>query len=355
MNAIGQKIKACRRERDLTQEQLAELLGVTYQAVSKWERGSASPDLSLIAPLTRLFGITADELLGITRPETNERRTYFDELCKDAWKRDDYDASLAHAREAVAEFPDDMAYREWLCSSLYYCAFQDSAIMTETLDECIRHGLVVWEQDSTELRYRALWTVVLAYAYSGRKEQAKEYALLFPEPGTGYATRDRALTVCLEGEELLNHKQKMFSGALSDFIAALREFSDCGDRRDPRTRQAVALEKAIYDVLFPDGRPLRFSLSVRSVHWKLAEIALADGDFDTAVRELTLARRYTEEADRAMSAVGERSTAPLLDTIVHNKPGDRPEKTLLEYWLEEAPETFKQLAGREDYEALIRK
>ena len=64
MEHIGQKIKELRKKADMTQDRLAEYLGVSAQAVSKWEVGSASPDLSLIAPLCRLLGCSADELLG---------------------------------------------------------------------------------------------------------------------------------------------------------------------------------------------------------------------------------------------------------------------------------------------------
>ena len=71
MDHIGQKIRELRKKADLTQDRLAEMLGVTAQAVSKWEVGSASPDLSLIAPLCRVFGVTADELLGIAEEKEN--------------------------------------------------------------------------------------------------------------------------------------------------------------------------------------------------------------------------------------------------------------------------------------------
>ena len=52
---IGEKIKELRKKNGLTQERLADYLCVSYQAVSKWETGTASPDLSLIAPLTKEF------------------------------------------------------------------------------------------------------------------------------------------------------------------------------------------------------------------------------------------------------------------------------------------------------------
>ena len=71
MEHIGQKIKSLRKKADLTQDRLAEMLGVSAQAVSKWEVGSASPDLSLIVPLCRVFGVTADELLGIAEEKEN--------------------------------------------------------------------------------------------------------------------------------------------------------------------------------------------------------------------------------------------------------------------------------------------
>ncbi len=352
---IGEKIKELRREQNMTQETLAGLLSVSYQAVSKWENGITCPDLALIVPLARIFHVSTDELLGMTQSETNERRTYFDALHENYWHYEADFERLAAAREAVAEFPEDMKYREWLSGSLYYCAFEDPATMTAMLDECIEHSLVVWEQDKTPLRYDALWIIVLAYTHSGRKEQAKQYALLFPEKNAGYANRDRALTNCLEGEELLIHKQQMFESALADFVQACRAFSDFGDRRDPRTRQAVAVEKAVYDALFPDGRSLRHSLSIGATHWKLAEFAVVDGNFDEAVHELSLSCQCRIEADCAFRAVGERYTAPLLDAIVHDAPGETRPKSLLEYWLEDlrTSKAFDPLCGRPDFEKLI--
>lgn len=62
MNYIGKKIKELRLKNDMTQEKLADRLGIAYQTVSKWETGITSPDLSLIVPLARLFRVTTDEL-----------------------------------------------------------------------------------------------------------------------------------------------------------------------------------------------------------------------------------------------------------------------------------------------------
>lgn len=61
---IGEKIKAKRRERDFTQEELAGILGVSKAAVCKWETGESYPDITLLPQIAQLFHITMDELFG---------------------------------------------------------------------------------------------------------------------------------------------------------------------------------------------------------------------------------------------------------------------------------------------------
>lgn len=61
---IGQFICSQRKEHGMTQKQLAEHLGITDKAVSKWERGLSSPDVGLLIPLSNLFGISVTELLN---------------------------------------------------------------------------------------------------------------------------------------------------------------------------------------------------------------------------------------------------------------------------------------------------
>lgn len=63
--SIGEIISRCRQDRKLSQEELADRLGVTPQAVSKWERGGGLPDVALVGGICRVLGISADELLGL--------------------------------------------------------------------------------------------------------------------------------------------------------------------------------------------------------------------------------------------------------------------------------------------------
>ncbi len=68
---IGEKIAELRRDAGMTQEALASKLVISPQAVSKWERGVANPDLELIPEIARLFGISTDELLGLSTPKSH--------------------------------------------------------------------------------------------------------------------------------------------------------------------------------------------------------------------------------------------------------------------------------------------
>ena len=66
---LGQRIQAGRREAGLSQENLGERLDVSRQAVSKWESDSAIPELEKLIAMSRLFGVSLGELLGIEPPE----------------------------------------------------------------------------------------------------------------------------------------------------------------------------------------------------------------------------------------------------------------------------------------------
>ena len=70
---IGQKIKQLRYKAGLTQEQLAERLGVSAQSVSKWENAASMPDISLLPLLSEAFGVSIDELFDLTQEQKMRR------------------------------------------------------------------------------------------------------------------------------------------------------------------------------------------------------------------------------------------------------------------------------------------
>ena len=66
---LGKRIIANRKRLGMTQDKLAEQLGITAQAVSKWENDQSCPDIAMLPKLAEIFGISIDELLGITAQE----------------------------------------------------------------------------------------------------------------------------------------------------------------------------------------------------------------------------------------------------------------------------------------------
>lgn len=85
--ATGKFISQKRKEKNLTQEQLAEKLGVSNKTISKWETGKCMPDYSVVKPLCDELEITVAELLDGEESEEKSLRTYDDEQIMDLLKR----------------------------------------------------------------------------------------------------------------------------------------------------------------------------------------------------------------------------------------------------------------------------
>ena len=113
---IGNVIRDKRRAADMTQEELAARLGVSFQAVSRWENGAAYPDLELLPVLAGMFGVTVDELLG----EMGEERAaeYMDKIIAVSHNsQDNWEEVLPICRSAFAEFPNEFVFAIWICTA----------------------------------------------------------------------------------------------------------------------------------------------------------------------------------------------------------------------------------------------
>ncbi len=102
---ISENIKLFRKEKNFTQEQLAEAMGVSVGAVSKWESGASAPELSLIMELADFFEISVDALLGYkVRDNTAMECVKRIDSLQDAKK---YDEAIAEAEKALKKFPNN--------------------------------------------------------------------------------------------------------------------------------------------------------------------------------------------------------------------------------------------------------
>lgn len=135
---LAQNISRMRRERDMTQERLAEALGVTFAAVSKWERGVATPELSTIMELADLFSVSVDALLGYEMRE-NDLPSVVERLRDLSHTREKSDWQ-GEAQQALRRFPNhfDVVYFSAVLYSVHG--------IDEGMEEYRRMALVLFQQ-----------------------------------------------------------------------------------------------------------------------------------------------------------------------------------------------------------------
>lgn len=124
---LGEKIKELRKRDGRKQEDLATALGVTNQAVSRWEKDGSYPDVEMIPAIANYFGVTIDELFGYE----NEREKKIDSLIKQIKEMNsrnngvdiNIDECIALAREAIIEFPTSEKIMLCLADVLYNAGY----------------------------------------------------------------------------------------------------------------------------------------------------------------------------------------------------------------------------------------
>ncbi|MBR3893842.1 MAG: helix-turn-helix transcriptional regulator [Clostridia bacterium] len=124
---LGQKIRELRRRDGRTQEALAEAIGVTSQAVSRWEANGGYPDMEMIPSIANYFGVSIDELFGYN----NERSKRIDELAtkidqmnsRNNGEDINMDECISLARNALIEFPENEKIMLRLASVLYNAGY----------------------------------------------------------------------------------------------------------------------------------------------------------------------------------------------------------------------------------------
>lgn len=170
---IAENIRAFRKERGLTQEQLAELMGVSVAAVSKWETKQSVPDVSLMIEMADLFQVSVDALLGYEQqgaslPELVE------ELCR-CRNEKDYDRGLELADRVIRKYPNHFmaVYRS---AELYEvaCLERNDADLVERAIELLKRSVALIHQNTdpeiSELFIYA--SIADCYTLQGKPEEA---------------------------------------------------------------------------------------------------------------------------------------------------------------------------------------
>lgn len=284
-NYLGKKIRELRRAKNLTQEQLADYLNISYQSVSKWETGTATLGLSFIIPLARLFGTSVDELLGFEQSKEDLIKQEYLDMYQETWKNGNLEKRLEICLNAVRDYPGDM---EWLkrlamAHSMHCYSYEDNEIYQAERAEAIRcYEIVIENTTDQKLREGTIASIVQDLSYAGRKEDARKFALLYPEE-----KHDEIEGYYLEGEEQAAHRQKQikkaFYGLLSKF-----NFYD---------HDEVQMMAELVKLFYPDGNYLDESYIIYRNELILCK-KIERGDFDKAIEHLTNVKQVAAYSDR---------------------------------------------------------
>ena len=188
--SIGQIIRQLRLERNITQEELAELISVTPQAISKWEREVGYPDIIQIVPLANVFGVSTDVLFGVFGTNDDEEvKKIISEAADPLEKFDtpdytDYDCYLK-LKEGLKKYPNNV---KLLNKTLAYAMFIATQYRIENPDiakvaynDCLKYSnmIIKYSNDVNEILSAHTSMLHLHCRYK-EFDKAREHANAFP-------------------------------------------------------------------------------------------------------------------------------------------------------------------------------
>ena len=205
---LSKNLKSLRKESGKTQDELAAFLGISSQAVSKWERNEGFPDITLLPKIAAYFHTSIDDLLGVNEIAKQNRieaiTREYNRIRHHVPHDPNYriDEGITLIRNALSELPGVFFFEQLLAADLSWKgrSVNDSKEKLQLLGEAISLCEDILER-SNEDRWRDSAKQILLATYSelGMTEQSLHIAYQLPGPK---CTREYMLTYILRDEEL---------------------------------------------------------------------------------------------------------------------------------------------------------
>ena len=230
---IGNKIKELRKLRGITQEQLASTIGVSFQAVSKWENNIALPDITLAPILAAYFGVSMDELFEF---HLKDIEAAVDAIVNEAYQyRASYPKkSRSILKEGLCQYPDN----EILLNNLLYVLD-----CTKNPDETIAvAGSLIEQTKQPDIKYDALRFLAYAYKAKGDLKSAEAAIEQIPEI---YFTKLTELAYLSEGKSKFEAADKQKWISFENLLQMMEKLTEYYESVDRRTQAARECEKAL--------------------------------------------------------------------------------------------------------------
>lgn len=250
---IGSTIKRFRRERNMTQEKLAEYLGITSRAVSQWETGRTAPDLSVIPALCHIFGVSSDELLGIQTEKVTEDIQNCLEVARTKANQGDFENSLIILKKALMKYPKSYEIMLALANASV-CVKSRNGIKEydDAIDLCHR---ILSECTDNALRYETMEILGTAYEYA---DQLAEMRRLSEEMPVASISRESFMLYRWNGDADFKKRQGYLKYLIEQLLIGIEGLSEhCHDdgKKIYSAEDRIELQKLqvdLLELLFPN-------------------------------------------------------------------------------------------------------
>ena len=309
---IGENLKALRLQKGLTQEALADIFGVSFQSVSRWERGESYPDITLLPVIATFFGVTVDSLLGVGKVQNEEKINSYLELY-DTLKLKDIQRVYTEYKKASREFPCDFRILvrymqllqeagifgnsfELIASGEYKkLSAEISRIYNSIQKHCTDDSIRIWSK--RVMISHLMWKYCCICNEEGKYQvyeeylnQAKEIAKTLP------SLSDSKELMTIRNRENYYEAHKT---ALEELIFHLHEelFGYCMNYSpEERIRQYEALQ-SLLDLIYPDGSYGKNSFNRLYNYGHLGHLYHKAGDDEKALENLKKAAEFAVMLD----------------------------------------------------------
>jgi len=335
---LAQRLRELRSERKNTQEQLAVHLGITTQAVSKWERGEGLPDIGMLPGIASFYHVSVDHLLGVDQVDRQEKLDAYvhqSKLLKSAAERVDL------WREAYREFPNESLVLHNLCFAL---RAEDIKAHGEEIITLAKRLLK--EAKLSGEYFGAVNNLCHAYAGMGELSEAKRYAAM---AGRYIGTENQLMIRILEGDEAAAFCQWNIE-TLMDLISVnaavmLQKGTFAPEERIHIAQQLLQLFSTVYD----DGCYGFYHCRVSKWYMRLAKYYGQAGDSRNTIRCLEGAMRHAAAYDGLEDGC---YTAPIVNRQRYHA-SQSPEKQVLIRRREMADSCFDFVKETPVFQALL--
>ena len=232
MIKLGEKIKSLRKQKNISQEVFANYLGVSFQAVSKWENDYTMPDVAMIPAIASFFGVSTDELFGFRLYET-ERQV--DAICNEAYQYRFTDPARSERilRDGLQRFPGN----EILLNNLLY-TLDAKTRANEVISLC---KTLIESTKDDEVKYDACRILAECYKKNGTSDLVKPTLEKIPEI---YFTKLELMAELLDGEESYEAAQKQKNVSVENLINMLiiagKYLSERGETEKAKSQFKIA-------------------------------------------------------------------------------------------------------------------